>query len=57
MSAWVPCTALLEGDATEAGSTFCTGYSVKLNLRSVFGERRRTGEGKGRREGGDEERG
>lgn len=38
VSVWVPCMALLEGDASEAGATFCTRDSVKVNLRSVFGE-------------------
>ncbi len=30
--------ALLEGDASEAGTTFCARDRVKVNLRSVFGE-------------------
>lgn len=51
MREWVPCTDLLKGDASEAGATFCTRDSVKVNLRSVFWGRGRTGESEEKREG------
>lgn len=51
MREWVPCTDLLKGDASEAGATFCTRDSVKVNLRSVFwvrgGDRRVRGKERG----------
>lgn len=42
---WVSCTVLPEGDASEAGATFCARDSVKVNLRSFFWGRGRIGEG------------
>lgn len=51
MREWVPCTDLLKGDASEAGATFCTRDSVKVNLRSFFFLGGGIGESERKREG------